>query len=274
MALELIKVVNGVPVQARAGDKYVNATALCKAGGKKFAHFERNQEAQEFMHGLATKLRIRNFDLIQKQRGGGGGTWVHPELAIRLCMWISPEFATQVTGWIQTLFTEGKVELDPPAVPSGFVEIEPEPDPNDPVERNLLMMQQTCAALIEQRRRQVAIERRQQELARQQAETQQQVAAVRGAVADTHALALCAANTSRAALDHVENNHGYFAVRGFARLNGWEMAEPEAARHGRNLSALCRDRGISIGRVKDERHGYVGSYPESLLCEYFADRLG
>lgn len=268
MANELVKVVAGIPVRARASDKYVDATALCKAGGKEWTHFERNRETQEFLAALASKLRILSLDLIQKRRGYGGGTWVHPEVAIRLCMWISGEVAAQVTGWINTLLTTGRVEL-PAAAPSGFVAIEV----SDPVEHQLALMQQTCVALIDARRRQVALERQQQELARQQEETRALVAEARADAADTRALAVCAANTARAALDHVENNHGYYAVRAFARIHRWEMPEAVAATHGRRLSAMCRERNIRIGQVKDERHGYVGSYPETLLAEYFAERL-
>lgn len=262
---ELVKVVCGVSVRARAADRYVNATDLCKAGGKKWAHFERNRETQEFLVALGSKVRIRTFDLIQKRCGSGGGTWVHPRLALRLCMWISAEFAAQVTGWIETLLSEGHVELPGvgPSVATGL----PEVCPDDPLAGQIVALQQSLAIMLDTRQRQVAIERQQTELARQQAE-------LLADAADTRALAVCAAQTARAALDQNENNHGYVTVRGFARLQGWEMPEREAGAHGKRLSALCRKRGIRIGDVKDERHGTIHSYPETLLREHFADRLG
>ncbi len=263
----LVKVIGDVPVRARPADKYVNATDLCKAGGKEWAHYERNRESQDYRAELAAKLRIRSSDLVQKRRGGGGGTWVHPEIAIHLCMWISPEFAVQVTGWIRTLLTEGRVELAPPAPPAqpaGFVAVAP--DPADPLAGQIVALQQSLALMLENRQRTVALEREQRQLALQVAES-------RADAADTRALAVCASNTARAALDHVENNHGYYTVRGFARLHGWEMPEPAAALHGRVCAALCRAQGVEPGRVKDERHGYVGSYPEAVLREHFAARL-
>ena len=90
----VVKVVENVPVHARASDRCVDATALCKAGGKKWAHYDSAREAQAYREELSRKVGTPAFDLIQKKRGHGGGTWVYPEVAIRLCMWISPQFAT------------------------------------------------------------------------------------------------------------------------------------------------------------------------------------
>lgn len=266
MSTELVKVVGGVPVRARPTDKYVDATALCKAGGKKWEAFERNRETQEFLAAVASKARILAFDLVQKRRGHGGGTWVHPEVAIRLCMWISPEFAAQVTGWIQTLFTEGRVELPTaPVPPSGFAEV----GGDDPVEHQLVLMQQACVALIENRRRQLAIERQQQEIVRRQEETRALVAEVRADAADTRALAVCAANTARAAMGQTQSNFGNYSILAFAKIHGWEMSVGESAGHGLRLKSICEDRGIVRGEVRDPRFGVVKTYPESLLNEYF-----
>jgi hypothetical protein len=39
------------------------------------------------------------FDLIQSRQGHGGGTWVHPQVAVDLARWISAPFAVWMDGW-------------------------------------------------------------------------------------------------------------------------------------------------------------------------------
>jgi KilA-N domain len=42
--------------------------------------------------------------LVVSKRGSpenGGGTWLHPDLAVQLAQWCSPAFAIQVSRWIQ-----------------------------------------------------------------------------------------------------------------------------------------------------------------------------
>ena len=39
------------------------------------------------------------FDLIQSRQGHGGGTWVHPQIAVDLARWISAPFAVWMDGW-------------------------------------------------------------------------------------------------------------------------------------------------------------------------------
>ena len=38
-------------------------------------------------------------DLIQSRQGHGGGTWVHPQVAVDLARWISAPFAVWMDGW-------------------------------------------------------------------------------------------------------------------------------------------------------------------------------
>lgn len=43
-------------------------------------------------------------NLVVSKRGSpenGGGTWLHPDLAVQLAQWCSPVFAIQVSRWIQ-----------------------------------------------------------------------------------------------------------------------------------------------------------------------------
>lgn len=114
MATELAKVVGGKTVRARESDYYVNATELCKAAGKKWNNYQRNEGTQDFLKSLESETRIRVSDLVQVTKGGSGeqGTWIHPRVVIHFAQWASAEFAVAVTGWVLELMTTGKVELN------------------------------------------------------------------------------------------------------------------------------------------------------------------
>lgn len=91
-------------IEQRASDGYINATALCQAGGKRFNDYARLTSTIEFAEELATAVKIPLTDLIQAVSGGVPhlqGTWVHPQMAIHLGQWVSAKFAVQVSSWVR-----------------------------------------------------------------------------------------------------------------------------------------------------------------------------
>ena len=96
--------------EMRASDGFVNATKMCKAGGKRWFNYIQNEDTKKFMDELKKpKAGIPAFEnLVISQRGHYGGTWVHPQVAIHLAAWISPAFAVQVTSLVQR-YTTGQV---------------------------------------------------------------------------------------------------------------------------------------------------------------------
>jgi predicted GIY-YIG superfamily endonuclease len=117
---------NGVNIIARQVDGYINATELCKAGGKEFSNWYKLNGTKELINELEKQLsksdngiRRSNFENIKKElidikKGGISneqGSWIHPDLAVQLAQWISPEFAIKVSRWIRELMLTGKVEL-------------------------------------------------------------------------------------------------------------------------------------------------------------------
>jgi|ERR1700722_2135760 len=78
------------------------------------------------------------------------------------------------------------------------------------------------------------------------------------------------ARTAEAALAVARDNLGYFTLMGYARRHGLEMSAEEAPRHGKKLTALCASRGVKPGKLDDPRYGYVNTYPESVLSDYFS----
>lgn len=89
-------------VQQRAADGYINATELCKAAGKRWHNYLRNETSGHFLRALSAKTRISVMELNQEVRNENGvpSTWVHPKVAIHLAQWLSADFAVQVSEWV------------------------------------------------------------------------------------------------------------------------------------------------------------------------------
>ncbi|WP_353571499.1 KilA-N domain-containing protein [Candidatus Albibeggiatoa sp. nov. BB20] len=97
-------------------DGYIDATAMCKATGKQWKHYNENTSTKAFILALSSEVGIPTSELIQSLSGGNPqkqGTWVHPRVAIHLAQWCSPEFAVKVTSWVFDLMTKGEVCLKP-----------------------------------------------------------------------------------------------------------------------------------------------------------------
>lgn len=115
----VIRTANGFDVPQRREDGYVNATALCKAAGKKLNHYTSNRSTQEFVAELERSAGIPADRLVRINAAGPNdlrGTWVHPEVAIHLAQWCSSKFAVMVSRWVRELLTAGRVEIGPAAV--------------------------------------------------------------------------------------------------------------------------------------------------------------
>lgn len=100
-ALQLIEhEVQGAPVQQRAKDGYINATAMCRISGRMWGHYRENNNTKAFLAALEADIGIPISELAQSVKGGDPrlqGTWVHPQVAIHLAQWLSPEFALKVS---------------------------------------------------------------------------------------------------------------------------------------------------------------------------------
>lgn len=106
--------VNNSVINQRESDGYINATAMCKVSNKQFKDYAANKSTQEFFQALAEDLQLeiqlgdkslvnKNQALIETFPGApstGGGTWVHPQVALNLAQWLSPKFAVQVSKWV------------------------------------------------------------------------------------------------------------------------------------------------------------------------------
>ena len=123
---------NGITVLSRE-DGFINATAMCKAGGKQFKHWnclestkvliKALEDAENLKAGIPTSLMsvdipevgIPTSQFIVSIKGNSSkfsqGSWIHPDLAVHLAMWISPTFGIQVSGWVRELALTGSVTI-------------------------------------------------------------------------------------------------------------------------------------------------------------------
>lgn len=111
MQLELALIphkVENTLVNQRAADGYINATAMCRAVGKKLGHYLENKTARAFLEELSSDIGIPISGLVVVIKGGPSaaqGTWVHPDVAINLGQWCSPKFAVAVSKWVREWLT-------------------------------------------------------------------------------------------------------------------------------------------------------------------------
>ena len=97
------RIADNAVVPQRITDGYVNATAMCKACGKKFNDYYRLSSTKEFLLELSAVTGIPATGLVQTIQGGTPdfqGTWVHPQAAINLGQWLSPKYAVLVSKWV------------------------------------------------------------------------------------------------------------------------------------------------------------------------------
>ncbi|WP_290602800.1 KilA-N domain-containing protein [Anabaena sp. AL93] len=109
--------INKSVVEQRKLDGYINATALTSAyklaSGKRrdVSEWLSNKRTQESLKHLSSKTDIPVIELYQVFQGSpetGGGTWIHPKLAVRFGIWLSDEFGYLVEEWVDQWLTSGQ----------------------------------------------------------------------------------------------------------------------------------------------------------------------
>lgn len=125
---KVMREVNGITVEQRSTDGFINGTAMCVAHNKKIDSWFRTEDTLELFEALAINLSIKYSDLsildvsrvsatkyaeifpdflIAKQGSpkNGGGVWLHPDLAVQLAQWCNKPFALQVSRWVREWMT-------------------------------------------------------------------------------------------------------------------------------------------------------------------------
>ena len=70
-----------------------------------------------------------------------------------------------------------------------------------------------------------------------------------------------------AKVETITSNSGYFTIKAYARLNGFQVSNARARTIGIKCSRLCRERGLEVTKARDETFGEVNIYPESVIAE-------
>lgn len=98
--------------EMRASDGYVNATNMCKSGGKLWADYFRLDSTKQYLSLLAGHVGYPMCELVKSAKGGKDkGTWVHHKVALHLAYWISPEFQIAVMDLV-TRYLTGQVTTE------------------------------------------------------------------------------------------------------------------------------------------------------------------
>jgi len=92
---------NGTPISRRTTDGYVNATAMCKANGKKWNDYYRQEKTSQYLQSLKrlTGFPADPITIITDGPNEGRGTYVHHRIAVDLARWIDTDFAVWMDGW-------------------------------------------------------------------------------------------------------------------------------------------------------------------------------
>lgn len=87
-----------------SADGWLNATASAAALNKPdLDNFLRSKSYLEYADVVAEANSVNSTDLKTTRRGNGGGTFLHPELAVVFARWISPAFAYWCDKQVATL---------------------------------------------------------------------------------------------------------------------------------------------------------------------------
>ena len=125
---EVSRVVNGVAIDQRRTDGFINGTAMCRAHEKEISDWLVLETTFKLVAALAvrlgTKVKTENSRFSARTRvstlypsivivkkgspDNGGGTWIHPKLAVHLGQWCSAEFALLVSDWVEEWLTIGQ----------------------------------------------------------------------------------------------------------------------------------------------------------------------
>jgi len=106
--IEGLKVDGETIVKIDPRNNLVHLTHMMQKGGKESSNYLQTSRAKNFITALEDDLGTL---IIQIIHGDGGGTWVHPDLAVDAAMWISPEFGLAVCRLVREFLT-GRVTTE------------------------------------------------------------------------------------------------------------------------------------------------------------------
>lgn len=122
-------------IQFRA-DGYINATKMCKDGGKEWKNYYQNESSKALIASLERWAGIPADLLISAICTGPNhlrGTFVHPDIAINLAQWISPDFAIAVSQLVRR-YASGNITTEESQAMAAAIDDAIKPVPHQPDE--------------------------------------------------------------------------------------------------------------------------------------------
>jgi len=125
---------NGMIVLARE-DGMINATQMCKAGGKKFNDWCRLDSTNELISELESEFKVEKSEtgipvsqIIDVRKGNSEkfsqGSWIHQDLAVPLAQWLSPKFGIQMYKLVSELEKPKQIICDENEIVEYSLELE------------------------------------------------------------------------------------------------------------------------------------------------------
>jgi len=111
---------HGATIRQRSTDGYLDATAMCKAVGKKLNDYRRLKSTQEYLAAFGLKGSIPTSRIIEIKLGRYGGTWIHPKMLDHFTKWVNQTPSDQPEKIIQLRLQSelgGEIEVKTPAGP-------------------------------------------------------------------------------------------------------------------------------------------------------------
>lgn len=94
-------------------DGWFDATEAAKKFGKRVDVWLKTQETQDYVFALLKSFNTtKKHHLIRTKLGRGGGTWLHPKLAIIFARWLSPDFAVWCDIHIDNILRGDHPQID------------------------------------------------------------------------------------------------------------------------------------------------------------------
>jgi len=94
-------------------DAYLNATSVAKRFNKQPRDYLKTEPTKNYMNSIKTILLIPIDQLVIVKKGSssnGGGTWIHPKLAIDFARWLNPDFAVWCDMQIEKILHPVRIE--------------------------------------------------------------------------------------------------------------------------------------------------------------------
>lgn len=93
-------------------DGWFNATAAARHFGKRLDHWLASSETAAYIAALAEALNSPDSgEFVRAKEGRGGGTWLHPKLAVAFARWCDARFAVWCEMQIDGLIRDGYARI-------------------------------------------------------------------------------------------------------------------------------------------------------------------